>query len=72
MSATYRAEMLIEKTRQKLISKAKKSGLYENFGQKEYGELKERLNYSPYGTPTDRDIAAKIDNFEEWASIYCG
>ena len=35
---------IIEKDKTKLILKLKKKGIYENFGQKEYRQFKDKVN----------------------------
>lgn len=44
-----------------LILKAKKKGLYENFGQKESMKLRDKYDY------WDREIGDEILKFEDWA-----
>lgn len=58
----------LRKTKQSLKSKAKKSGLYENFGQKEMRRIKDKYNYSDlvYGTTKERDMALMIDCLDDW------
>lgn len=56
----------IQTAKNKLIQKAKVSGIYENFGQKEVQALKAKLKYNPYGSPEERQVAAAIDRFDEW------
>lgn len=55
----------IEKAKQKLIKKAREKGLYENFGQKEIRELKDKhfdcLYTSQY---------LYIKEFEDWCINY--
>ena len=54
----------------KMAEKAKKLGLYENFGQKEIGQLKDRYGYNPYGSPKERKIADEIDRLQQWAECF--
>lgn len=54
----------------KMTEKAKKGGLYENFGQKEIEQLKERYGYNPYGTDKERQIVSQIDNLSAWAENF--
>jgi dTDP-glucose pyrophosphorylase len=58
----------IAKAKQKLITKAKKSGLYENFGNDEVYDLKEKYAYHDmvYGSPEERACANQIQSFEQW------
>ena len=51
----------------KMTEKAKKHGLYENFGQKEIAQLKDRYGYNPYGNEKERKIADEIDRLQQWA-----
>ena len=50
--------------------KAKKHGICENFGQAELRKLKERYNYDPHGTPTQRETARAIDALDAWCSNF--
>jgi hypothetical protein len=65
-------EKAIQKEKQKLINKAKKKGLYENFGQKEVSKLEDTFNYRQlvYGTPEERDQADLIRLFSNWCSHF--
>lgn len=56
--------------KEKMTAKAKKNGVYENFGQKEIHQLKERYGYNPYGSPKERKIADEIDRLDDWASSF--
>jgi len=58
----------ISNKKKRLIEKAKKSGIYENFGQKEVQELKDNHNYSSliYGTQKERYLAELIETFDYW------
>ena len=51
----------IQKAKEKLIKKASKTGIYENFGQKEVREL-----YDKYY------ISNEIRDFDEWCMTYNG
>jgi hypothetical protein len=55
-----------------LTEKAKKSGLYEDFGQKEVRKLEDKyasvLDYSPKGKENRNSLLA----FEEWCINYEG
>lgn len=63
---------LIATERQKLMDKAMKSGLYENFGQTEVGKLEDKISYNPYGTPEDRLNATLVREFDNWCMNYDG
>jgi len=51
----------IEKFKNKLIAKARKSGIYENFGQKEVSKLKDKYSDCFYTESWDLII-----NFDNW------
>ena len=57
----------IAKAKEKLIAKAKKSGIYENFGQSETNKLFVQFNVSAFGSGEDRLIFSLIQSFEIWA-----
>jgi hypothetical protein len=62
----------INQTRKKLIAKAKRRGLYENFGQDEVRALKEKhIDLSDYS----KEMNAKRDQlqaFDNWCMNYEG
>ena len=62
----------IMKLTEKLSNKARRGGIYENFGDKEVRQLKDKYDYNSlqYGTGEERELAASIDRFSDWASIY--
>ena len=66
MKKETKAMREIAKAKQKLIAKAKKTGLYENFGQKETNELFDKFNVSAYGNSEERFIFNQIQQFEKW------
>lgn len=53
----------IEKLKKKLIIKAKKTGIYENFGQKEVSILKDKYSDCIY---TDSKSWNLIEYFDTW------
>jgi len=55
----------ILKTKKKLMEKAKKTGIWENFGQKEARQLEER-----YLKSFDREDWNKLIDFKEWCMNY--
>ena len=55
----------IEKIKKQLIAKAKKKGLYENFGQKEVMKLKDKFPTGYMGE--ERINMDAIDEFSNWA-----
>jgi hypothetical protein len=56
----------IAKAKKNLIAKAKKTGLYENFGEKEHRALFDKFNVSAYGNSEERFIFNQIQQFENW------
>lgn len=58
----------IENEKKKLKQKAKQKGIWENFGQKEVNNLKDKYNYTElvYGSSEERKIASLLDNFDNW------
>lgn len=65
--------MNIQKIKSKLIEKAEKKGIYENFGQKEVRELKDKYlsKLEPYSKDWMR-ACLEIDSFNNWAMNYTG
>jgi hypothetical protein len=58
----------IRRAEKKLITEAKKNGLYENFGQREVGMIKDKfINISDYSSEmnSNRD---KLNAFSNWCS----
>jgi hypothetical protein len=66
MQALKKLEKEIEKTRNSLLIKAKKNGLYENFGQVEIRNLKDKFVNSASYTNEMNIIRKAIDNFDYW------
>ena len=64
----------IESIKQKLSRQAHDEGVYENFGQAEVRQLKDKHDYYSlvYGDQSDRERARAIDSFDEWAMSYYG
>lgn len=61
-------ERRIASYKKKLVAKAKRKGIYENFGQDEVRKLRDFVSW-------DADYAAKIrviDEFDNWVSTYEG
>lgn len=58
----------IEKKKKKLMDKAKRTGLHEDFGQKEVRELEEKHEADPWGEQEEREMDMEIRKFEDWAS----
>ena len=65
----------IEKAKAKLIAKVKKEGLYENFGNAEVREIKDKydpmFNYDISIDERDRQLNA-LEMFSDWCAEYCG
>lgn len=58
----------VKRMKEKLIAKAKKTGLYENFGQKEYTKLKDKWSryLGVFSDITDRRINEELNDFDNW------
>lgn len=50
----------------KMIRKAKKNGLDENFGMEDIDKLKRKFGYDHYGTIDERINAEIIDELQDW------
>jgi hypothetical protein len=66
MQAIKKLEKEIEKTKNSLLIKAKKNGLYENFGQVEIRKLKDKFINSLCYTNEMNIIIKLIDDFDYW------
>jgi len=62
----------ISKVKKELMRKWKQKGGYENFGQKELSQMKDKFDYNPYGSPDERQISKMLDGFDDWAMNYDG
>lgn len=62
----------ISKVKKELMRKWKQKGGYENFGQKELSQMKDKFDYNPYGSTDERQIAKMLDGFNNWAMNYDG
>jgi hypothetical protein len=58
----------IQKTKDKLVQKAKKKGLWENFGQDDVHRIRDKYDYHSlvYGDVSERKLAKRIENFNDW------
>jgi hypothetical protein len=56
----------IKKAKEKLMKKAEKTGIYENFGQTEVRKLCDK--YYPSSVP----VANLINDFNQWCMTYNG
>ena len=61
-------EKAIKSFEEKMIRKAKKNGLDENFGMDEIEKLKRKYGYDPYGSIDERVNAEIIDELMEWCN----
>jgi hypothetical protein len=62
----------IERARKNLIEQAKQNGIYENFGQKEVREIKDKfIDISDYSEKMNNN-RLKLDGFNEWCMTYTG
>lgn len=59
-------EITIAQMKNKLIKKAQKHGIYENFGQKEYRKIKDNWERNPNYQP---DV---MEDFWNWITTYNG
>lgn len=65
-------DKVIAKEKQILIDKAKKKGLYEDFGEKEVRRLEDTFVDSSDYSLDMNNIRLKITRFEYWCMNYCG
>ena len=74
-SAVYRKLLRrIEKEKAKLIAAAKRDGICENFGAKEFQAIRDdffRLVADEEYDMKQREFAA-LRNFDDWCANYCG
>lgn len=72
MKTIIKVQMDILKTQNKLIARCEKKGIYENFGQKEVRELKDKwIDLSCY-TEEMNQVRDLIQKFDDWCSRYNG
>jgi predicted kinase len=62
----------ISRVKKGLMKKWKQKGGYENFGQKELSQMKDKFDYNPYGSSDERQISKMLDAFDTWAMNYDG
>jgi hypothetical protein len=62
----------ISRVKKQLMQKWAKKGGYENFGQKELRNLKDKFKENPYGSPEERQISQMLSSFDNWAKNYSG
>jgi hypothetical protein len=70
MNNIRQAHSVINKAKKKLIDKAAKQGLTENFGEAEVRKLLDQCD--PYGAPEQRVIHSMVQEFENWTMNYTG
>ena len=71
-SALSQANSAIAKAKKKLIAQAKKSGVIENFGQKEVRSLEDKyIDSSDYSNDMNK-IRIAIEKFDDWCMNYTG
>lgn len=65
---------LIERKKKALIQKAKRTGLYENFGKKEIYEIKNTCDVTFYGwlSEEEKNVENVYNAFIEWCMSYNG
>ena len=62
----------ISKVKKQLMRKWKQKGGYENFGQKELCQMRDKFDYNPYGSSDERHVAKMLDAFGNWTMNYVG
>jgi len=61
----------IKRIKEKLIRKYEAKGLYENFGQKEYRNLRDHIDSSDY-SETGKAMWQELEKFNQWAMGFNG
>ena len=65
-----RIDTAINRAKKILINRAKANGIYENFGQKEVREIKDKfIDYCDYSTEMNNN-RRKVDEFNNWCMEY--
>ena len=65
-----RIDTAINRAKKILIHRAKANGIYENFGQKEVREIKDKfIDYCDYSTEMNNN-RRKVDGFNNWCMEY--
>jgi len=59
---SYQTE--IKRIKKRLINKARKKGIYENFGQREFRALMDKYERDFY---SDTDLRSALMRFNDWA-----
>ncbi len=60
----------IRRAKKKLTEEARINGLYENFGQREVGEIRERFIDSTVYTQEMNLNRSKLKRFDDWCSTF--
>ena len=65
-----RIDTAINRAKKILIDRAKANGIYENFGQKEVREIKDKfIDYCDYSAEMNNN-RRKVDGFNNWCMEY--
>lgn len=65
-----RIDTAINRAKKILIDRAKANGIYENFGQKEVREIRDKfIDYCDYSTEMNNN-RRKVDGFNNWCMEY--
>lgn len=73
MSLLQEVNKEISKLKTKLIKEAKTKGLYENFGNKETRQLRDKFFLQAFGNSIEqRQAMQAITDFELWCMEYTG
>jgi len=70
ISTTVRKD--VERVRAKLIRQAKREGLRENFGQRDWRKLNDQYFGLAYGDPDERAAYALVADLHDWCTTYTG
>ncbi|KKL67902.1 hypothetical protein LCGC14_2130380 [marine sediment metagenome] len=62
--------LAVKRIKEKLVLKATKKGIWEDFGQTEIGKLKDKYGYEWYGTEKEKKMAEEIDLLENWCMSF--
>jgi hypothetical protein len=60
----------IEKEKKGLVERARKTGIWENFGQKELHKLEKQFDYPNYLNYAERSLSIELMKFSHWAMNY--
>lgn len=65
-------EVEVFKARKKLVARAAKKGVWENFGQREYRDLCDKFMFKGVDFMDIRFINDQLEKFFEWCVNYTG